>query len=153
VGSEKLQLDCSVRHAQPGVPPLTSSKAHHSRRGAAFRGRLCATASVRSGVGDDRDACFRAAAADGASGGGYRKALEGIFDAPGAPGVVVYNAALPDPGEILDITVERLRTAHDVDVLGAVVAAQVAAPAMRAAGGGTLLAASGGFATIQRRRW
>jgi NAD(P)-dependent dehydrogenase (short-subunit alcohol dehydrogenase family) len=77
---------------------------------------------------------------------GYRKTLEGIFGAPGAPGVVVYNAALPDPGQILDTTVEQLRTAHDVDVIGAVVAAQVAAPALRAAGGGTMLVTSGGFA-------
>jgi NAD(P)-dependent dehydrogenase (short-subunit alcohol dehydrogenase family) len=79
---------------------------------------------------------------------GYRKTLEEIFGVPGAPGVVVYNAALPDPGEILDATVERLRTAYDVDVLGAVVAAQVAAPVMRAAGGGTLLVTSGGFADV-----
>jgi NAD(P)-dependent dehydrogenase (short-subunit alcohol dehydrogenase family) len=77
---------------------------------------------------------------------GYRKTLERIFGGPGAPGVLVYNAALPDPGEILDTTVERLRTAHDVDVIGAVVAAQVAAPVLRAGGGGTLLATSGGFA-------
>jgi NAD(P)-dependent dehydrogenase (short-subunit alcohol dehydrogenase family) len=77
---------------------------------------------------------------------GYRETLERIFTAPGAPGVVVYNAALTDPGQILDTTVERLRTAHDVDVLGAVVTAQVAAPVLRAAGGGTLLATSGGFA-------
>src|SRR5271168_2538524 len=77
---------------------------------------------------------------------GYRETLKGIFGASGAPGVVVYNAALPDPGQILDTTVERLRTAHDVDVLGAVVAAQVAAPVLRAAGGGTLLVTSGGFA-------
>ena len=76
----------------------------------------------------------------------YRATLERIFSAPGAPGVAVYNAALPDPGEILDATVERLRTAYDVDVLGAVVAAQVAAPVLRAAGGGTLLFTSGGFA-------
>ena len=77
---------------------------------------------------------------------GYRETLEGIFSVPGAPGVVVYNAALPDPGPILDTTVEPLRTAHDVDVLGAVVTAQVAAPVLRAAGGGTLLVTSGGFA-------
>ncbi|MGH2939614.1 MAG: SDR family NAD(P)-dependent oxidoreductase [Solirubrobacterales bacterium] len=77
---------------------------------------------------------------------GYRKTLEGIFGAPGAPGVVVYNAALPDPGQILDATVDQLRTADDVDVIGAVVAAQVAAPVLRAAGGGTLLVTSGGFA-------
>jgi NAD(P)-dependent dehydrogenase (short-subunit alcohol dehydrogenase family) len=77
---------------------------------------------------------------------GYRKTLEGIFGKAGAPDVVVYNAALPDPGKILDVTVERLRTAYDVDVLGAVVTAQVAAPILRAAGGGTLLVTSGGFA-------
>src|SRR6201994_838467 len=77
---------------------------------------------------------------------GYRETLERIFAAPGAPGVVVYNAALPDPGEILDTTVERLRTAYDVDVLGAVIAAQVARPVLRAAGSGTLLVTSGGFA-------
>jgi NAD(P)-dependent dehydrogenase (short-subunit alcohol dehydrogenase family) len=77
---------------------------------------------------------------------GYRETLERIFSAPGAPGVVVYNAALPDPGQVLDATVEGLRAAYDVDVLGAVVAAQVAVPVLRAAGGGTLLVTSGGFA-------
>ncbi|HEX3362979.1 MAG TPA: SDR family NAD(P)-dependent oxidoreductase [Solirubrobacterales bacterium] len=87
-----------------------------------------------------------AVAADIADLDGYRKALEAIFGAPGAPGVVVYNAALLDPGQILDTTVEQLRTTHDVDVIGAVIAAQVAAPVLRAAGGGTLLATGGGFA-------
>jgi NAD(P)-dependent dehydrogenase (short-subunit alcohol dehydrogenase family) len=77
---------------------------------------------------------------------GYRATLERIFYAPGAPGVAVYNAALPDPGAILDTTIERLRTAYTVDVLGAVVAGQVAAPVLRAAGTGTLLFTSGGFA-------
>jgi NAD(P)-dependent dehydrogenase (short-subunit alcohol dehydrogenase family) len=77
---------------------------------------------------------------------GYRAALDRIFRAPGTPGVVVYNAALPDPGEILDTSVERLRTAYDVDVIGAVVAAQVAIPVLRTAGAGTLLVTSGGFA-------
>jgi NAD(P)-dependent dehydrogenase (short-subunit alcohol dehydrogenase family) len=77
---------------------------------------------------------------------GYRATLDQIFAAPGAPGVVVYNAALPDPGEILDASVERLRTAYDVDVIGAVVTAQVAIPVLRTAGAGTLLVTSGGFA-------
>jgi hypothetical protein len=58
----------------------------------------------------------------------------------------VYNAALPDPGEILDATVAQLRTAYAVDVLGGVVAAQVATPVLRTAGTGTLLFTSGGFA-------
>jgi NAD(P)-dependent dehydrogenase (short-subunit alcohol dehydrogenase family) len=77
---------------------------------------------------------------------GFRATLERIFGAPGAPGVAVYNAALPDPGEILNATIDRLRTAYDVDVLGAVITGQVAAPVLRAAGAGTLLFTSGGFA-------
>jgi NAD(P)-dependent dehydrogenase (short-subunit alcohol dehydrogenase family) len=89
---------------------------------------------------------IEAIAADIADLDGYRGTLEGIFGAPGAPGVVVYNAALPDPGQIFDATVGRLRVAHDVDVIGAVVAAQVAAPVLGAAGSGTLLATGGGFA-------
>ena len=89
---------------------------------------------------------IRAVVADIADLDGYRETLERIFNDSGAPGVVVYNAALPDPGQILETTVERLRTAHDVDVIGAVVAAQVAAPVLRAAGAGTLLVTSGGFA-------
>jgi NAD(P)-dependent dehydrogenase (short-subunit alcohol dehydrogenase family) len=89
---------------------------------------------------------IEAIAADIADLNGYRATLEGIFGSPGAPGVVVYNAAVLDPGQILDATLEQLRTAHDVDVIGAVVAAQVAAPVLRAAGGGTMLATGGGFA-------
>jgi NAD(P)-dependent dehydrogenase (short-subunit alcohol dehydrogenase family) len=77
---------------------------------------------------------------------GYRATLERIYRAPGAPAVLVFNAALPDPGEILSTTVERLRTAYDVDVLGGIVAAQVAAPVLRAIGAGTLLFTGGGFA-------
>src|ERR1700751_4378523 len=77
---------------------------------------------------------------------GYRATLQRIFGAPGAPGVTVYNAALPDPGEILETTIDRLRTAYDVDVLGAVITGQVATPVLRAAGAGTLLFASGVFA-------
>src|SRR6202042_2069666 len=89
---------------------------------------------------------IEAVGADIADLDGYRATLERIFGAAGAPGVTVYNAALPDPGEILDTTLERLRTAHDVDVLGAVIAAQVAAPVLRPAGGGPLLLPRGGFA-------
>lgn len=76
----------------------------------------------------------------------YRSILESLYAAPGAPAVLVYNASSSASDKILTSSVEHLRTAYDVDVLGGVVAAQVAAPAMRSAGGGTILFTGGGFA-------
>ncbi|HEX3362993.1 MAG TPA: SDR family NAD(P)-dependent oxidoreductase [Solirubrobacterales bacterium] len=115
-----------------------------------FRATLISRSGSADLVAELRDGGLEieAVAADIADLDGYRAALEGIFGGPGAPGVVVYNAALLDPGQILDVGVEQMRTAYDVDVIGAVVAAQVAAPVLRAAGGGTLLATGGGFADV-----
>jgi NAD(P)-dependent dehydrogenase (short-subunit alcohol dehydrogenase family) len=42
--------------------------------------------------------------------------------------------------------VEHLQTAYAVDVISAIVVTQVAAPAMRAAGSGTIIVTGGGFA-------
>jgi NAD(P)-dependent dehydrogenase (short-subunit alcohol dehydrogenase family) len=75
-----------------------------------------------------------------------RAALEPLFTGPGAPGVVIYSAALPTPDELLSVAPEQIAAAYAVDVIGGVVTAQVAVPAMRAAGGGTLLFTGGGFA-------
>ena len=76
----------------------------------------------------------------------YRSTLESLYAAPGAPGVLVYNAAMVALDDILSASVEHLETAYDVDVIGGIVAAQVAAPVMQAAGGGTILFTGGGFA-------
>src|SRR3954471_15668597 len=75
-----------------------------------------------------------------------RSALAPLFAAPGAPGVVIYSAALMRFDELLTVTPEQLADAYAVDVIGAVVTAQLAVPAMRAAGQGTLLFTGGGFA-------
>ena len=64
----------------------------------------------------------------------------------GAPGVIVYNAVLGAPDRLLSSSVAHLQTAYSVDVISAIVVAQVAAPAMRAAGFGTMLVTGGGFA-------
>ena len=69
-----------------------------------------------------------------------------LYNEPGAPGLIIYNAVIGAPDELLSSTVEHLQTAYTVDVIGAVVVAQVAAPAMRAAGSGTILVTGGGFA-------
>jgi NAD(P)-dependent dehydrogenase (short-subunit alcohol dehydrogenase family) len=84
--------------------------------------------------------------ADAGDGAALRAALAPLFAAPDAPGVVIYNAAIAAFDDLLSVTPEQLAQGYAVDVIGAVVTAQVAVPAMRAGGGGTLLFTGGGFA-------
>ena len=72
--------------------------------------------------------------------------LGAIYRGDGAPGLIVYNAVMGAPDRLLESSVAHLHTAYAVDVIGAIVVAQVAAPAMRAAGFGTILMTGGGFA-------
>ena len=69
-----------------------------------------------------------------------------LFRRHGAPGVVIYNAVMGAPDQLLSSTVAHLQEAYAVDVIGAIVVAQSAAPAMRAAGFGTIIVTGGGFA-------
>src|SRR4051794_29477894 len=111
--------------------------------------RLTLAARSEPGVaGELREARARVAVirADAGDAGALRAALEPLFAAPDAPGVVIYSAALAASDDVLTVTPDRLAEAYAVDVIGAVVTAQVAVPAMRAAGGGTLLFTGGGFA-------
>src|SRR4051794_34281524 len=84
--------------------------------------------------------------ADAGDPDGLRSALAPLFVEPGAPGVVIYSAALMRFDDLLTVTPEQLADAYAVNVIGAVVTAQLAVPAMRAAGQGTLLFTGGGFA-------
>jgi short-subunit dehydrogenase len=58
----------------------------------------------------------------------------------------IYNTVMGAPDRLLSSTVGHLQAAYTVDVIGAIVIAQVAAPAMKAAGFGTILVTGGGFA-------
>ena len=69
-----------------------------------------------------------------------------LYPGDGAPGVIVYNAVMGAPDRLLSSTAAHLQAAYSVDVIGAIVVAQVAAPAMRAAGSGPSLVTGGGFA-------
>jgi short-subunit dehydrogenase len=69
-----------------------------------------------------------------------------LYQGKGAPGLIVYNAVMGAPDQLLSSSVAHLQAAYAVDVLGAIVVAQVAAPAMRAAGFGTIIVTGGGFA-------
>ena len=54
-----------------------------------------------------------------------------LYNDQGAPGLIIYNAVMGAPDKLLTSSVEHLQTAYAVDVIGAIVVAQVAAPAMR----------------------
>jgi short-subunit dehydrogenase len=69
-----------------------------------------------------------------------------LYRAAGAPGVVIYNAVMGAPDRLLTATVDHLQAAYAVDVIGAIVVAQAAAPAMARAGSGTIVVTGGGFA-------
>jgi NAD(P)-dependent dehydrogenase (short-subunit alcohol dehydrogenase family) len=84
--------------------------------------------------------------ADAGDTAALHSALTPLVAASGAPGVVIYSAALATSDELLTVTPEQLAHAYAVDVIGAVVTAQLVVPAMRAAGHGTLLFTGGGFA-------
>src|SRR3954466_7829425 len=75
-----------------------------------------------------------------------RATLTALYQHRGAPGVVVYHASQFTTDSLTSIDAAALHQAYDVNVVGGVVAAQTVAPAMRNAGGGTILFTDGGFA-------
>ena len=72
--------------------------------------------------------------------------MRDLYAKSGAPGVVIYNAVMGAPDQLMTSTATHLQQAYAVDVIGAVVVAQSAAPAMKAAGSGTIVVTGGGFA-------
>ncbi|HWF16995.1 MAG TPA: SDR family NAD(P)-dependent oxidoreductase [Acidimicrobiales bacterium] len=85
-------------------------------------------------------------AADASDSEGLRARMADLYNEQGAPGLIIYNAVVGAPDTLLSSSVEHLHTAYAVDVIGAIVVTQVAAPAMRAAGSGTIIVTGGGFA-------
>jgi short-subunit dehydrogenase len=99
-------------------------------------------ASTLAGTGAE----INTIAADASDPDGLGARMKELYRGDGAPGVIVYNAVMGAPDRLLSSSVAHLRAAYSVDVIGAIVVAQVAAPAMRAAGSGTILVTGGGFA-------
>jgi short-subunit dehydrogenase len=85
-------------------------------------------------------------AADASDPEGLRARMAELYSVPGAPGVIIYNAVMGAPDKLLSSSVEHLQAAYAVDVIGAIVVTQVAAPVMRSAGSGTVIVTGGGFA-------
>ena len=94
----------------------------------------------------DTGATINIVAADAGDSDDLGARMKELYLAGGAPGVVVYNAVMGAPDRLLDSSAAHLQAAYAVDVIGAIVVAQAAVPAMRAAGFGTILVTGGGFA-------
>ncbi len=94
----------------------------------------------------DTGAEIRTIEADAGDPDGLGARMAELYGQEAAPGVIVYNAVMGAPDQLLSASVAHLQAAYAVDVIGAIVVAQVAAPAMRAAGFGTMIVTGGGFA-------
>lgn len=94
----------------------------------------------------DTGAVVDTVTADAGDPEGLRATVDSLYAGTGAPGLLVYHASQAAPDSLLGSDVADLHHAYDVDVVSGVVATQIAAPAMRAAGGGTILFTGGGFA-------
>jgi 3alpha(or 20beta)-hydroxysteroid dehydrogenase len=70
---------------------------------------------------------------------GWASVVAAATGAFGPPTVLVNNAGVLPVGRIEDVEVESYRTTFDVNVLGAVLGIRAVAPAMRAAGGGSIV--------------
>jgi short-subunit dehydrogenase len=94
----------------------------------------------------DTGAVIDTVTADAADPEGLRATLTSLYGRRQAPGLLVYNASQFSPDTLLNADIAHMHQAYDVDVVSAVMAAQVAAPAMGAGGGGTIIFTGGGFA-------
>ena len=114
--------------------------------------RVTLVARSTDGLGDlaaklvDTGARIDTIAADASDPEGFGARMAELYNEQGAPGLIIYNAVMGAPDQLLSSSVEHLQTAYAVDVISAIVLTQVAAPAMRAAGSGTIIVTGGGFA-------
>lgn len=85
-------------------------------------------------------------AADASNAASLTGALDAVRNRFGDCEVLLYNAAFWRPGPVLETTPESFDADFHVCVTGALIAAQLLAPAMISAGRGTLLFTGGGLA-------
>ena len=93
------------------------------------------------------------AAADVGDEAQLRAAFATIRAAAGDADVMVYNTSLFVPGTPTTLTYDEVLTGLRVGLVGALVAAQEVAPAMRAARSGTIVLTGGGTALRASAGW
>jgi NAD(P)-dependent dehydrogenase (short-subunit alcohol dehydrogenase family) len=85
-------------------------------------------------------------AADSGKPAELRSVLDVVTEELGAPDVLVYNTAVMREAMPAELQLEDLMRDLGINVGGALIAVQHVVPAMRAAGGGTILLTGGGLA-------
>jgi len=88
----------------------------------------------------------RAYAADAGDESSLRALFQQVTAELGAPEVVIYNAASAHKGRPTAVSPQQWVEDFHINVVGALVCAQLAAPPMREQGHGTILFTGGGFA-------
>jgi NAD(P)-dependent dehydrogenase (short-subunit alcohol dehydrogenase family) len=129
VGPVPLQLITHLDHAGGGSRPGVSLPPR-SRLGKLADGDtdgLRDLAGTLAGTGAE----ISTIAADASDPDGLGARMRELYLGNGAPGVIVYNAVMGAPDRLLSSSAAHLQAAYSVDVIGAIVVAQVAAPAMR----------------------
>lgn len=95
----------------------------------------------------------RYAVADAADAGQLGRALDQLQSQSGPCDVLIYNAAVLRPGGPMELSPETLLAEFEVNLVGALVAAQKVAPQMVASGNGAILFTGGGLALEPYPEW
>ncbi len=138
---------CLVVGAGPGIGSAVGMAFAKEGYGVALAARN--SARLQSHCDDIRRSTGRAArayAADAGNEDSLRALFQQVTAELGAPEVVVYNAACAHKGRPTTLTPQKWVEDFHTNVVGALVCAQLAAPAMREQGHGTILFTGGGFA-------
>ena len=138
---------CLVVGAGPGIGSAVGMAFAQEGYGVALASRNAA--KLQPHCDEIRRSTGRAARAYSAD-AGDENSLRALFQQVtadlGAPEVVIYNAASAHKGRPTEVAPQQWVEDFHTNVVGAVVCAQLAAPAMRAQGHGTILFTGGGFA-------
>ena len=138
---------CLVVGAGPGIGSAVGMAFAQEGYGVALASRNAAR--LQPHCDEIRRSTGRAARAYSADAGdelSLRALFQQVTAELGAPEVVVYNAASAHKGRPTTVAPQQWVEDFHTNVVGALVCAQLAAPAMRTQGHGTILFTGGGFA-------
>jgi short-subunit dehydrogenase len=116
-----------------------------ARRFAVGGYRVTLVARSTAGLGQladgpaDSGAQIDTMAADASDREGVGARMPEFYNEQDAPELIISNAVMGAPDKLLSSSVDHLQTVYAVDVISAIVVAQVAALAMGAAGSGTIM--------------